>query len=287
MSESDLQWQGEVSSLRTRYWLAGVQRRLRPTSLDDLARLVEPDLQWSNHLTGERSRPNKWRAYDRGERSPRRSLVGKVEAFCRGNISGAGTKAEFEAVLWDVLRDQKPSPLVCRHWLERLAPQVRAISDRLPAFAVGKGFSYGIPRLRQREFQQLRCRPGLDALALFTFVVRQSHRFGLTGEAHCAGRWLVSALWHLSLDFDDRGLLVPLFNLFERQVLPMTRHGSHCLSIGDDISPRLDLLRRLLRKRLGAAAADRSTTHQDVEIRRILNGSEGLKTRFLYDAKVI
>lgn len=285
MSESDLQWQGEVSSLRTRYWLAGVQRRLRPTSLDDLARLVEPDLQWSNHLTGERSRPNKWRAYDRGERSPRRSLVDKVEAFRRGSTTGAGTQAEYEAVLWDVLRDQTPSPFVCRRWLERLAPEVRAISDRLPSLAVGKSFAYGIPRLRQREFQQLRCRPGLDALALLTFIVRQSQRFGLTGEAHCAGRWLVSALWHLSLDLDDRGLSVPFFSMFERQVMPMTQHGTHRLTIGGDVLARVNQLSYVLQTRLSAHAPSQNATSMEVEIRRILRHS--LMIQSAYSARAI
>lgn len=270
ISGSDLRWQDEVSSLRTQYWLAGVRRRLRPTSLDDLARLVEPELQWSNHLTGERSRPNKWRAYERGERSPRKSLVDEVEKYRDGNLIGAGTKAEFEHVLWDVLRDLGPSPLACRRWLGRLTPEVRAISDRLPAFAVGKGFAYEIPRLRQREFQQLRCRPGLDALALLTFVVRQGNRFGLTDAAHYAGRWLVSALWHLSLDVDDRGLLVPFFSLFERRVMPMTRHGAHRLTLGDDVSARTSQLRQAVRARLSAATPPQNAEHADVEIRRIL-----------------
>lgn len=161
--------------------------RLRPTSLHDLARMVEPDLRWHNEATGVSSWTNKWRAYERGERSPRQALVDKVETVRVDGTSGTGSKAEFSHVLWQILGEPEPTPQTCKRWMQLLGSNVQPIVSSAPILPGSETSRYAIPGLRSRDYEQLWYRPGLDTLAVLTYVVQQAYRFGFEALAHEAG----------------------------------------------------------------------------------------------------
>lgn len=287
MTYVDPQRLADAAALRVRYWMAGVRQRLRPTSLDDLGRLVEPELRWRSELTGELSKPNKWRAYDKGDRSPRMSLIDKVEAMRLPNASGAGSKAEFTHVLWNIIQDPYPTPQTCRRWMWCLDTDIQAIANRAPVIAVGRRFSYGIPKFRLSDYESLRHRPGLDALAVLIFVVQQAHRFGQIALANEAGVRLVSAVWQCALRLEDRELLHPFVEYLENWVMPMTQRGNLRLSFGDNISERATILRNFVHARAQRSLRATSESDIDVEIRRVISGAERFELRLMYMAATV
>ncbi|MDP9911928.1 hypothetical protein J2W27_004052 [Variovorax boronicumulans] len=277
----------EATALCARYWMSGLRMRFRPTSLDDLARQLEPNLSWHGKFEKAPYRSNKYRAYDKGERSPRSSLVTKIDAIRHPNRSGEGSKAEFEHVLWEILQGQPPTPQTCRRWLQSLSIEVQAVAQKAPAHLAGRESSHWIPVLRPLEFGLLRHRPGLDALALLTFVVQQAHRFGQDKLAHQAGHQVVQMLWQLSAHLDDRGLLIPFMEMFERWVLPATQLGGIRLALGGNIVPRSELLRFALKVRMSVNKEAGGKSAEGTELRRILRWAPRSDLFFVYAARYI
>lgn len=258
--------------------------RLRPTSLHDLARMVEPDLRWHNEATGVSSWTNKWRAYERGERVPRQALVDKVEALRVGGASGAGSKAEFSHLLWQILREPEPTPQTSRRWMHRLDERVLAIASSAPRLSAGRASSYEILRLRSCDYEHLRYLPGLDTVALLTYVMQQAHRFRHEALAHSVGRNLVYALWQLSLRLDDRRLARSFMEYFDQTVLLSSQQGGIRISVGGWISERVRILRRAVSALDQFRSRPEDETDIDVRIRHVLSGRWRPEHREMYMA---
>lgn len=282
MPLTDRQQRLDVDALRSRYWLGGVMIRLRPTSLHDLARMVEPDLRWHNEATGVSSWTNKWRAYERGERAPRLALVDKAEALRVGDASGAGSKAEFSHVLWQILGEPEPTPQTCKRWMRLLDSNVQTIALAPPILSGGRTSRYAIPSLRSRDYEQLWYRPGLDTLALLTYVVQQAHRFRYEALAHQAGRKLVTTLWQLSLRFDDRQMLLAFMAFFERWVLPLTKLNGVRVGIGSEIEKRAAVLRDAVGCLDQFRPRPNDNADIDIRLRHILGGRWRSEHRLAY-----
>lgn len=276
---SDRQRRFDVYALRSRYWLGGVMNRLRPTSLHDLAGMVEPDLRWHNEATGVSSWTNKWRAYERGERVPRQALVDKVEALRVGGASGAGSKAEFSHVVWQILREPEPKPQTCKRWMQLLDSPIASGS---PILSGGETSRYAIPSLRPKHYEKLWYRPSLDTLALLTYVVQQAHRFGYEALAHEAGRNLVTTLWQLSLRFDDRQMLPAFMAFFARWVLPLTKLNGVHVGIGGQIEKRATILRDAVRALDRFRLRPNDEADIDIRLRHILGGRWRSEHRLAY-----
>lgn len=273
VNESEKQRLQEAAALCGQYWMSGLRARFRPASLDALARQLEPNLRWHGKFETEPYRSNKYRAYDKGERSPRSSLVKKIDAIRHPDGSGDGSKAEFEHVLWEILRGQDATPQTCRRWLQSLSVEIQAVAQRAPAHLAGRKSSHWIPALRSLEFGLLNHRPGLDALALLTFVAQEAHRFGHENLALDAGYEIVQMLWQLSAHLDDRRLLLPFMNIFEKWVLPATQLGGTRLSLGGNIALRAELLRYVLKVRMASRRGAGGKSAEGIELRRILKWS--------------
>ncbi|MFH0131905.1 hypothetical protein ACGLHS_16985 [Variovorax sp. VaC1] len=287
VTEAEKQRHRDAVALKARFWLSGLVVRFRPTSLEDLARVLEPNLRWQGKFANEPYRSNKYRAYHKGERSPRLSLVRKIEAIRQPDRSGEGSQAEFEHMIWEVLRGQPASAQTCRRWLHSLSAEVQAIARKAPALLAGKNSSYWIPALRPLEFALLRHRADLDALALLTFVVQQAHRFGHPELAHMAGRELVQMLWQLSIQIDDRGLLKAFMEIFEKWILPLTCKGGIRLALGDNVIARAELLRLACEVRVAERNGSRDDSVARIELRRILNWQPWLDLPSLYSARCV
>ncbi|WP_198086564.1 hypothetical protein [Variovorax sp. E3] len=269
----------DVDALRSRYWLGGVAIRLRPTSLHDLARMVEPNLRWRNETTGVSSWTNKWRAYERGERAPRLALIDKVEALRVNGTSGTGSKAEFSHVLWQILREPEPTPQTCKRWMQLLD---RPIASGSLILSGGETSRYAIPSLRPRHYEKLWYRPSLDTLALLTYVVQQAHRFRYEALAHEAGQNLVTTLWQLSLRFDDRQMLPAFMAFFERWVLPLTKLNGVRVGIGREIEKRAAVLRDAVRAFDQFRTRPSDNADIDIRLRHILGGRWRSEHRLAY-----
>ncbi|RTQ34809.1 hypothetical protein EJP69_10395 [Variovorax gossypii] len=287
VNESGKQRLQEAAALCGQYWMSGLRARFRPASLDALARQLEPNLRWHGKFATEPYRSNKYRAYDKGERSPRSSLVKKIDAIRHPDSSGEGSKAEFEHVLWEILRGQDATPQTCRRWLQSLSVEIQAVAQRAPVHLAGQKSSHWIPALRSLEFGLLYHRPGLDALALLTFVVQEAHRFGYDNLAHQAGHGIVQMLWQLSLHLDDRGLLLPFMSIFEKWVLPATQLGGIRFSLGGNIVLRAELLRFVLKARMASRRGAGEKAAESIELRRILNWPLGANLFNVYAAQSI
>jgi len=287
MTEAEKQRRSDAIALKTRFWLSGLVVRFRSTSLEDLARVLEPNLRWQGKFAKEPYRSNKYRAYHKGERSPRLSLVKKIDAIRQPDRSGEGSKAEFEHMIWEVLRGQPASAQTCRRWLRSLSVDVQAIARKAPALLAGKNSSYWIPALRPLEFALLRHRAGLDALALLTFIVQQAHRFGHPELAHTAGRELVQMLWQLSIQIDDRGLLKTFMEVFEKWILPLTCKGGIRLTLGDNVTARTELLRFACEIRVAGRKGSRDDSAVRIELRRILKWQPWSDLSSLYFVRCI
>lgn len=274
----------EVRALRVRYWMAGLKLRFRVPSLDALAALLEPENRWSSATAEEVARPNKWRAYDNGIRAPRMALVSKVDATHSQLGSGQGSKAEFQHVLWDVLRERSPTALQAHRWMERLDADVLAVARSAPIAQASPSFMGGIPALRAIDHKRLGYLPLLDTLALTTLVMRQAHRFGRDELAETAGRRVVEMLWRLALHLDERELAESVLTFFERCVLADLEGSGLRVHIGRDVGQKLEVLREAV------SAISRGRRHAgsardiDVIVRGILRGRFGWNLMMLYAA---
>ena len=213
----------DVRRLRTLFWLRGLLTRLRMKTVIELGQFIERD---ARERTGT-SRDKKWRDFDRVGRSPRTWLVALAETRshrspCDGQVvSGAGSRAEFDHVLWEVLGTLDAEAVLVRQWIDRLSPKVRA----LMLSALGRRAERGrfiAPIPTHRELNQLELLAGLDALAAMTIIVRQAHLVRRHNVAHESGQSLCKMLWMLAPMFVDRGVCEQLFEAYEWLVLPLT-----------------------------------------------------------------
>jgi hypothetical protein len=202
---------------------------------------------------------------------PRSSLVKKIDAIRHPGRSGEGSKAEFEHVLWEILRGPTATPQTCRHRLQSLSIEIQAVAQQAPPHLAGQKSSYWIPGLRSLEFRLLQHRPGLDALALLAFVIQEAHRFGHDELAHQTGHEIVQMLWQLSAHLDDRGLLLPFMGFFEKWVLPASQLGGIQLGLGGNLVLRAEFLRYALTARMASRKGVGGKSVEGTELRRILN----------------
>ena len=231
------QLHSEIRHLRTLYWLRGLLIRLRVKSVVELGRLIERE---ACERTGT-SRDRKWRDFERAGRSPRAWLVALAEVSGHripgdgDEVSGAGSRAEFDHVLWEVLGTLDAEAVLVRQWIDRLSPKVRA----LMLSALGRRAERGrfiAPMPTHRELNQLELLASPDALAAVTIIVRQAHLVRQHGMAYKAGRSLCKMLWIVAPMFADRGICEQLFEAYESLVLPLTafrfqRDGGYRLSL--------------------------------------------------------
>lgn len=218
-----------VRRLRTVFWLRGLLSRLRMNTVVELGQFIERE---ACERTGT-SRARKWRDYERAGRSPRTWLVNLADASSSRGIpgdgqvvSGAGSRAEFDHVLWEVLGMFDADAVRVRQWIDRLSPKVRALMLSALKRRSERGRSVA-PIPTHRELNRLELLAGLDALAAVTIIVKQAHLVRRHGVAHEAGQSLCKMLWMMTPMFADRGICEQLFDAYQRLVLPLTACRSY------------------------------------------------------------
>lgn len=199
-----------VEKFRTIYWYEFLRQKTGLESAYSLEKRFEPaafKLGPNDQVLCHR---NKWSSYRSGKRTPRRSLVERVERQAQGSAH------QINHVLWDVLRLQKSALEHSAEWVSRLDLEIQKI-------AFGTASSASSPRQRRpvarRMLNVLLTRPSLDALALATLLIRESaEREDFQSAFLCVPQTLFLLLVVFS-SAPMTGFAVELFNFYRQRIL--------------------------------------------------------------------
>lgn len=157
-----------IDSIRTRYWYGMLQMKADLSSAYALERRFEPEAFVESGPV--RYHRNKWPAYRDGRRTPRASLVARVDAQLPGSAR------QIDHVLWRALRVRKPVLPVVDLWVRELEPYLQRLvfekTARDPASARRRR------QVDSRLFNTLGRNPTLDSLACLTMFLREASERG-------------------------------------------------------------------------------------------------------------
>lgn len=177
--------------------------------------LLEKSL--SQDSEGERDCKNKWRSYRIGRHTPSTKLVELIDAVY------PGSQAALNHVFWKTLRLDRPIATHADSWLNELHPDIQGIIfQRSAALSIGKTPS---STLNQTHLSMLERRAGLDALACLVIYLRKIAEEGDTYFAHRLGWHLCRLLLILGPMLSVTGIVRPLIQYIEQEILPISSHN--------------------------------------------------------------
>lgn len=159
----------------------------------------------------------KLRGYRLGRRTPSKELVEEVEGLC------PGSRSVLEHVIWSVLRADRPVPRSKTSWISRLNPEIQRVIYRK---------TKGRPLDRTRWWRidctsepMLERRAGLDSLAGFLALIRIAINGGDVDYAERLSPYVCKSLLILATGLSTLGILLPMFELIEREFLDKLPRG--------------------------------------------------------------
>lgn len=199
-----------IDTLRVIYWYEGVKGRAGRNTPYALERMVEPQaFGYNSH--GDPYHRNKWSSYERGERTPRKSLVERAESLF------PGTQKALHHALWkslDVNACQDDEGI--DDIIGRLAPDLQVLLDE-EGIRSDQHLTHKNPGHRLRK--KLQRRASLDTLACATALTRRAIRLGDLENAYLIGGTTFNILLSLGRHFLDRNISKQLFGLYVDRVL--------------------------------------------------------------------
>lgn len=264
-----------ADALRTVYWYAGVQQRVRISSARGLEWRFEPDSFWFSPGK-ERMRRNKWGKYRAGQHVPSETLVLKVEAEC------PGSRRELNHPLWRLLASGKWVDTGFEDELAQLDWQVQEVMRRrsLRPPVLKRGFE----PIDRRLACSLERRASLDSLAALILLLRRAHAAGRAEEVAAWSRRIYRMLTILGYELLIRKVALPLFELVEKRVLCLQSEdaawywqpSSHYIRT---IGALLDAMHHLK----GVSYAALSPGQKNFYMQKVLDGKYGWDYKFAFD----
>lgn len=178
-----------------------------------MERRLEPEafgFTKNDHLPFRR---NKWTYYRVGRHTPRPEFVSEISTRCSGYTT------DFDHVLWDVLRTERPVLPNTDQWIRRLEPTVQIL---LREKKVARGTSrVRVHKLGKRQLTMLERRASLDVLACLTVLLREAHEEGNQKYAFELGERVCRVLVMIGDTLNGHGIAQPLHEFYELVILPL------------------------------------------------------------------
>lgn len=248
-----------VTQFKVRLWYACVSSGMANMSAYGLENYFEPlDIQTTDERTPFR---NKWSRYMRGENTPRKQLLKKVERDV------PNTQVIIEHLLWRLL--EQPEIKTSEKWTALLPSEIRS---RVDACFVKDGKKRIIEsKYSSRLTYYLAIRTSLDTLFALTILWACSSKTEVQ-QGYAAA--IYQALLIFFAKNDNKTLATELFLIFKNQVFLATDQRNVIFELEEEIYERnLSILKRMLDRNKNAFA---STTSVNSRMLAILNGKFGL-----------
>lgn len=149
--------------------------------------------------------------YRLGRHTPSSEVVGRAGVLC------PVSRFVLEHVIWSVLRTDRPVPRAKQLWISRLNPEIQRVIYRRS----GANSLASTPwwRLDYISEPMLVRRAGLDSLAGFLALMRIAINEGDVDYAERLSPYVCRSLLILAPGHSNLGILLPMFELIEREFL--------------------------------------------------------------------